>query len=72
MSSPNPTAAPSRAKLFTQSDLRELREALFKLELATLRQLIDDGLNTGQIGLVADIARAIEAVEQLQPGARER
>jgi hypothetical protein len=56
----------SSPKLFTQSDLRELREALFKLELATLRQLIDDGINTGQIGLVADISRAIEAVEQLE------
>jgi hypothetical protein len=72
MSSPHPAATSSRAKLFTQSDLRELREALFKLELAALRQLIDQGINTGQVGLVADIARTIEAVEQLQLPTRAR
>jgi hypothetical protein len=62
----------SSPKLFTQADLRTLRENLFRLELATLRQLIDQGINTGHVALLADTARAIEAVEQLQTHERQR
>jgi hypothetical protein len=71
MSSPHP-ATPSRAKLLTQNDLRTLHEDLFRLELATLRQLIDHGIDPGRIALVANISRTIEAVEQLRLPTRER
>jgi hypothetical protein len=56
----------------TQSDLRTLREDLFRLELATLRQLIDHGINPGQVALVADISRTIKAIHQLLSPTRKR
>lgn len=62
----------SSPKLLTQRDLRTLREDLFRLELETLRQLIDSGIEPGPIALVADISRAIQAIEQLQVPTRGR
>jgi len=62
----------SPPKLLTQSDLRTFREDLFRLELKTLRQLIDHGINPGHIALVANISRTIKAIEQLQLPTRGR
>jgi hypothetical protein len=62
----------SSPKLLAQSDLRTLREDLFRLELATLRQLINHGIDPGHVALVADISRTIQAIEQLQLPTRER
>jgi hypothetical protein len=62
----------SAPKLISQADLRELREELFKLERATLRQLIDRGIDPGHIALTADISRTTKAIEQLQPPTRGR
>jgi hypothetical protein len=72
MSSPNPTPVASRAKLLTQKGLQDLRAQLFRIELGVLRQLIDNGIDPEQVALVADIARTIQAIEQLQLPARER
>jgi hypothetical protein len=71
--SPSPlAAAPSRAKLLTQQNLQDLRAQLFPIKLGVLRRLIDNGVDPGQVALVADIARTIRAIEQLQLPARDR
>jgi hypothetical protein len=72
MSSPNPSTTPSRAKLLTQQALQDLRTSLFKLEPSAVRQMIDRGVDTASIAVLADLDRAIEAVERLQLPARER
>ena len=62
----------SAPKLLSQAALRALREDLFRLELTTLRELIDHGIEPGPVALVADISRTITAIEQLQSPTRER
>jgi hypothetical protein len=62
----------SSPKLLTQADLQALRGRLFRLELGALRQLVDNGIDRGQVALVVDIARTIQAIEQLQLPTRER
>jgi hypothetical protein len=73
MSSPNPATTPSRAKLLTQHGLQDLRARLFQLELLAVRQMIDRDVDATSIAVLADLDRAIEAVERLQQRpARER
>jgi hypothetical protein len=73
MSSRNPAAAPSRAKkLLTQQGLQDLRANLFRLERAAIHQMIESGVDGTNISVLADLDRAIEAVERLQSPARER
>jgi hypothetical protein len=72
MSSPNPTAAPSRAKLLTQQGLQDIRAQRFRLELSAVHQMIARGIDVTSISVLADLDRATEAVERLQLPARER
>ena len=46
MSSPHPATTPSRAKLFTQQGLQDLRAQLFRLELSAVHQMIDAAVST--------------------------
>jgi hypothetical protein len=62
----------SSPKLLTQQSLQSLRADLFRRQLDALRRLVDGGIDPGGVALVADIARAITAIEQLQLPARER
>jgi hypothetical protein len=72
MSSPSPAATSSRAKLVTQAGLQNLRAQLFRLELSAVHQMITGGVDAASIGVLADLDRAIEAVERLQLPTRER
>jgi hypothetical protein len=72
MSSPHPATTPSRAKLFTQQGLHDLRARLFRLELSAVHQMIEHGIDATHISVPADLDRAIEAVERLQLPVRER
>jgi hypothetical protein len=73
MSSLPPAATPNHArKLFTQQGLQDLRAHLFRLELAAIHQMIESGVDGTNIGVLADLDRAIEAVERLQLSARDR
>jgi hypothetical protein len=70
--SSSPSATASRAKLLTQQGLQDLRAQLFRLELSTVHAMISRGVDAAGIGMLADLDRAIEAVERLQLPARER
>jgi hypothetical protein len=72
MSSPPPAAAPSRTKLFTQQGLQDLRAQFFKLELFAVHRMVAHGVDATSIADLADVDRAIEAVERLQLPARDR
>jgi predicted metal-dependent HD superfamily phosphohydrolase len=72
MSSPHPATPPSRAKLLTQQGLQDLRAQLFRLEMSAVHQMIDRGVDATSISVLADLDRAIEAVERLQLPTRER
>ena len=63
---------PTPPRIVTQEGLRTLREKLFRLQLETLKNLIDHGINPGLLALVADISRTLEVVQQLRapPGDR--
>jgi predicted metal-dependent HD superfamily phosphohydrolase len=72
MSSTPSAAAPGRAKLLTQQGLQDLRAQLFRLELSAVHQMIARGVDATSIAVLADLDRAIEAVERLQLPTRER
>jgi predicted metal-dependent HD superfamily phosphohydrolase len=72
MSLPHPATTPSRARLLTQQGLQDLRAQLFRLELSAMHKMIADGVDAASISVLADLDRAIEAVERLQLPARER
>jgi hypothetical protein len=73
MSPPHPATTPSRAKkLFTQQGLQDLRAKLFRLERSAVHQLITQGVDATNISVLADLDRAIEAVERLQLPGRDR
>jgi hypothetical protein len=72
MSSSPSAAIPSRAKLLTQQGLQDPRAQLFRLELPAVHRMIADGVDGTSISVLADLDRAIEAVERLQLPARER
>jgi hypothetical protein len=61
----------TRAKL-TGTSLRRLREGLFKLQLQLIQDMVTGGVNIARVAAVSDCARALEVVEVLQVGARER
>jgi hypothetical protein len=61
----------TRAKL-TGSALRRLREGLFKLELTLIEDLITGGLSIPKVAAISHCACALEVIEVLQVGARER
>jgi hypothetical protein len=63
---------PTPAKPVTQEGLRTLREELFRLQLDTLKTLIDHGIDPGLVALVADISRTLEVVQQLRAPPRDR
>jgi hypothetical protein len=46
--------------------VRDLRAQLFRLELAAVHQMIARGVDAASISVLADLDRAIEAVERLQ------
>jgi hypothetical protein len=70
MSSPHPATPPSRAKLFTQHGLQDLRVRLFQLELLAISQMIDRDVDATSIAVRADLDRAVERLQH-RP-ARER
>ena len=73
MSPPHPATTPSRAKkLFTQQGLQDLRAQFFKLELFAVHRMVAHGVDATSIADLADVDRAIEAVERLQLPARDR
>jgi hypothetical protein len=72
MSSSPPAKSASRAKLFTQQGLQDLRAKLFRLERSAVHQMITQGVDATNISVLADLDRAIEAVERLLLPARER
>jgi hypothetical protein len=73
MSSPHPAATPNHAKkLLTQQGLHDLRAQLFRLELTAMHRMITQGADATNISVLADLDRAIEAVERLQLPARKR
>jgi hypothetical protein len=61
----------TRAKL-TGYALRRLREELFKRQLLLLQDMVRDGVDSARVMAVSHCARALEVVETLQLGARER
>jgi hypothetical protein len=61
----------TRAKL-TGTSLRRLREGLFKLQLQLVQDMVTGGVNIARVAAVSDCARALEVVEVLQVGTRER
>ena len=63
---------PDAPKIVTQEGLRTLREELFRLQLQTLRHLIDHGIDPAMVGLVADISRTLDVVQQLRQPTRNR
>jgi hypothetical protein len=70
----SPTASAireTRAKL-TGTSLRRLREGLFKLQLQLLHDMVTSGVTIAKVATVAHCRAALEVVEVLQVGARER
>jgi hypothetical protein len=52
--------------------LRRLREGLFRLVLQMIEEMITGGIDPMRVQAVSHCARAIEVVDQLQSGVRER
>ena len=73
-SSKSPTAnaiRETRARL-TQLSLRRVREGLYRLELQLIEELVTGGIDVPRVTALSHCARALEVVEMLQTGARER
>jgi hypothetical protein len=69
---PVPTAiCASRAKL-TALGLRRLKEHLFMLQSSVIEDMIRGGINISKVTVVSHVAKAIEAVDVLEVGTRER
>jgi hypothetical protein len=68
----SPPAETSNRMLFTQQGLQDLRAKLFQLERSAIHQMIANGVDGTNISVLADLDRAIEAVERLQLPTRER
>lgn len=70
----SPTVVEIRASVARLSpiSLRRLREGLFRLELQLIEDMIVSGIDIPKVTAIAHCARAIEAVDQLQGGLRER
>ena len=52
--------------------LRRVREDLFRLELRLVGDMIESGVDIPRATAISHVCRTIDAIDQLQAGARER
>jgi hypothetical protein len=70
--SPTVVAIREARQRLTASSLRRLREGLFRLELQLVEDMVTDGIDVPRVTALSHCARALDVVEKLKAGTRER